>query len=285
MEEKARQIILKERTTKLNDGRYKSYVKILRPNKNLDKAAKYFEDPLGFYFHKKGDYLNPKVKHEEHYKRNIEYQIYLKQRDKLIKRLKKEEKLKREKKRQQNKNINLVDESKNNMEPSYNIIINQSIEGSIEGDLNKSMDHAISQHKATNKIISSYEPRFPHENHSLERLKNASESMDLLKIPKKKTKKENARYKGNKTKLEKYKNRIMPHLKSKFKVKYNESLFDTQESTNPYLDLKSSTIMSDYSKKRFLRDKIFPNAKSRNLPPLKGKMASTGERHIREKPL
>lgn len=63
---------------KCNDGRYKPYLKILRPNKNLDKAVKYFEDPLGFYFHKKGDYINPKVRLEEHYKRSQAYKDYLK---------------------------------------------------------------------------------------------------------------------------------------------------------------------------------------------------------------
>lgn len=62
---------------KVNDGRYKSYLKILRPDKKRENAAKYFEDPLGFYFHKKGDYLNPKIKMEEPYKRTQDYKKFL----------------------------------------------------------------------------------------------------------------------------------------------------------------------------------------------------------------
>ena len=63
---------------RVNDERYKTYMKIVRPNQNPEKAAKYFEDPLGFYFHKKGDFLHPKIKFEEPYKRTDAYQTCLK---------------------------------------------------------------------------------------------------------------------------------------------------------------------------------------------------------------
>ena len=77
LKEKVKEQAIIERRTKFNDGRYKPYWKIIRPSKNKEKAVKYFEDPLAIYFHKKGDFMNPKIKIDEPYKRTASYQKYL----------------------------------------------------------------------------------------------------------------------------------------------------------------------------------------------------------------
>ena len=152
-----------------------------------------------------------------------------------------------------------------NLRPSYNIIVNQSFEDTPEDTLNKSMDHVLTRNcQRTPNLFPSTEGRFPHENFSLEHSNNEAESMDFLKVPKRKMK-ENTRYQGIRSKLERYKARLIPsltktNLNQNLTIQSHESLFDVQEPANPYLSKDSIK-----EKSLVFPQKIKGNMKSRNM--------------------
>lgn len=162
----------------------------------------------------------------------------------------------------------------------YNILIKTIKEDMQYLNLNKSMENnvmianAMDLNSNFHTIPEMERPYF--NNHSLENSKHAAESMDHLIMPNLIS---DERISKNFSTLGKPKLKLTANLsgierkpKNKIKFRYNESLFDTQDSSSPYIDkdsLKSLTANKSEGRNYPINSISNYKVQSRNLSSLK----------------